>query len=211
MLFIKLCPCIHIILAKFSSPVINSKPELNSVFQNTIALLNDFPGCIIKVINYPGHDIFGNKLSEPILLSRFYSLPGIKTIFPIEIRTHNHSTRESKGQQYIDSMNSFEFGNSNRKSRCEAPPHRVKNPDMYLQQEDYWQLKHDRLAWLYMNWEQNIWKLQRANTLTMFAVLVTKATLKDLKCHVIGSTCNAWAEGVWMHPHLLNLNQHLFI
>lgn len=45
----------------------------------------------------------------------------------------------------------------------------------------------------------------------MYSVLLTKLEMENMGCHIMRSTCQSWAEGVWMHPQFININQYIFI
>lgn len=194
---------------------------VENVFRRSTTFLSAFSKCTIRIINYPGYNIDGTYLQQPIVLLRYFSFTDTDAIYPMEIRNFNYTKRntyfqQGRHNQFAYSAFTYRFKNSYKTSNCETeiliePPDRNTNAGLYVDYlaRNFSIFKHPYHRNYFGNLDSNKLKEDKVDTLTIYSIMVTSTQMPSSEC--LSSTCQAWMNTAWMILNHIKINQHLFV
>lgn len=175
-----------------------------NLFLKTTSYINAFSGCTIRIVNFPGYNLDGASLHEPVILLRYFSLFDTDAPFPVEISHYNYSQISkyfNKGNHitYANFAYTYKLKNSNKNMKCETelmvePPDYFKQPSIYIFL-GHWQIKHPAVFSWHVNLKSYVWLCNIVNTFVSYSILVTSRQIPDDACYYF--TCQSWLKTVY--------------
>lgn len=191
--------------------------ELQNKFVSTsiVSTFNNFPRCVVHVINFQARDINRSSNSNPIVLHQYFSIAYKLAIYPIEQHGYNQSfLNDQLSFKYVSSIlkNNFKF--ANKQLNCEATiyldiPSLQNNRPLYESTPQYHLVVKDPF-WigLEQTFSVNSWKRYILVTTSKYSLLVCENETNS-KCHENMHT--AWLISVLHNPSIIRTNELILI